>query len=250
MNKIGKYYAEARQRAEGKKSPWNWILFPLSVIGIIGSGFLLFKGLSDFQRHLIPTDVIYSSGIESGLLLSVPLMFLALPLGFMFANFIAWCIPPARRAMDKEAKGVKGASFKESMKPFLIWIMILLPISLPLALWGAFNYCYFTPSGVTVHPLFALKEKHYEWRDIVKIYGKFWVSGGDANREYALYMKDGRKIDLSGDYIVGFVDAYDKIKPFLKAQPSITYDYSIGNTVSYGNDYSNDRFIKLLRKKD
>jgi len=35
MGKIINYYKNARERTGRRKSPWNWILFPLSVLGLV-----------------------------------------------------------------------------------------------------------------------------------------------------------------------------------------------------------------------
>jgi len=40
------------------------------------------------------------------------------------ANLVAWCIPPARRIFESEAKGHKGTSFAKfmpSMAKFALW---------------------------------------------------------------------------------------------------------------------------------
>ena len=252
MNKIGKYYSEARATAQQRKSPWNWLLFPLSIIGIGGSGFLLFKTLLDFQHHLIPSDAIYSSGIGSDFLMFMPLMFLSLPLGFIFANFSAWCLLPARRALDKEAKGIKGASFQGSMKPFYLMVMILLPTGIPLACLGEFNYFYISSNGIYARPLFSTQEKHFEWRDIKNIHGKYSVDGGRIYYDYIVFMKDGMKINLSSEHPLWFIKTYNKIKPFLEAQSNIVYDYVIGNKAVYATDYStfDKRFIKNIQNNE
>lgn len=213
----------------------------------------MFKGLSDIQHHLIPTDVILSSwtAVGSGLIL-LPTLFLSLPLGFMFANLIAWCIPPARRALDSEAKEIKGKTLKESIKIISIVLIVLLIIVTPLSIVGVFNYFYVTPSGVTLRPLFSLKEKHYDWSDIVRIHGKFWDAQNNTfNREYVLYMKDGRKVDLANPAST-FINAYDKIKPFIRAQSQISYDYIIKDTRMFTTPYTDyDRkFMKIIQNKD
>ncbi|MFH1440821.1 MAG: hypothetical protein ABIH18_02100, partial [Candidatus Omnitrophota bacterium] len=104
MGKIGKYYKDARERTKRKKSPWNWILLPFAVVGIGGALFLLVKGLLALQQCLIPNEIILSGRTQVGaFLMFIPIFFPSFIFGFMFANFVAWCIPPARRAMDSEA---------------------------------------------------------------------------------------------------------------------------------------------------
>ncbi len=112
MNKIFKYWDEVRGRVQQKKSPWNLVLVLLSFICMGGIWYPAFKAMSALQKHLIPADVIYSSPTNLGeILMMVPSFLPAIPLGFMFANFIAWCIPPIRRILDGEATGIKSQCF-------------------------------------------------------------------------------------------------------------------------------------------
>ena len=73
----------------------------------------------------------------SSFLLAMPLFFAAIPLGLLFANCIAWCVLPARRAFEREAEGVKWPSFRESM--YGLWKMakFIVPICLLLSFIGA-----------------------------------------------------------------------------------------------------------------
>ncbi|MCX5712451.1 MAG: hypothetical protein NTY47_05205 [Candidatus Omnitrophica bacterium] len=214
MNKIRKYYDEARERTKQRKSPWNWILFPLSIFGIVGTYLLLIAGLSSIQRHLIPTDVILSGGTAIGnFLMFVPIVFPSLVLGFMFANSLAWFIPPVRRALDKEAKGIKGASFRDSMKLFAIVSIILLIVVTPIGLLGAFNYFYLSSEGIYV--------KEIETRCLAE--------RNNLHLNYILVMKDNFKIDLFNESPRKFIAAFEQLKPYIKSQRQIVYDVKIGD---------------------
>ena len=229
MGKITTYFKKSRERVKRKRSPWNWILFPLSVLGIGISGFSIGLGLLTIQQHLIPKDVILFGRTPAGsFLMFVPIFFPSLIFGFMFANFIAWCIPPARRALDKEAEGVKGASFKKSMKVLSIVLVTLLIVVIPLAFLGVFNYFYVTPKGINIHQLFAIDEKHYEWSDIVKIETRCLAERHNLHLNYILHMKDKVKIDLFNESPRKFIATYDQIKPFIRSQSHIVYASSIG----------------------
>lgn len=97
--------------------------------------------------------------------------------------------------------------------------------------------------------LFSQKEKHYDWNDIVKIRGKFWdTSNGAPDARYVLCMRDGRKVDLSTHFYI-FLKAYDKIKPFIRAQSQIFYDYDIRMSKNFHSEGS-ERFIKIIQNKD
>jgi hypothetical protein len=104
------------------------ILVPLSICGIAGTGFLLGIGLLKFQGLLIPDDAILSSYTKVGaIFMFVPILFPALGIGMMLANLIAWCISPARRTFEREAKGIKDASFRPATKNSLLLPYISVP---------------------------------------------------------------------------------------------------------------------------
>ncbi len=256
MGKIGKYYKDARERTKRKKSPWNWILLPFAIIGIGGTLFLLIKGLLTLQQCLIPNETILLGRTQVGaFLMFIPIAFLSLPLGFMFANFAAWCIPPARRALDNEAKGTKGASFKESMKVMSIVSVVILIIVTPACFLGVFNYFYVKPDGIYINPLFSFKEKHYEWSDIVKIETECLSERDNLHLSYVLYFRDGVKVNLFGDRYLKFVNAYEKIKPFIRSQIHIAYNYKIGDKDIEGlnrrfDSQSVEKIIKIIRNEE
>ena len=141
------YFARARQRAQRRKSPWNLILIPLDLIGIGGFTYILFQIMWRVNTAIYPDHAgrlgeFWGKGIGfnafvSSFLLLMPLFFAAIPLGLLFANSIAWIIPPARRVFDGEAEGVKWASFPEAMGGVWNVAMVLVPICLLLSLIGA-----------------------------------------------------------------------------------------------------------------
>lgn len=125
-SEIPEYVVGARKRAQRRKSLWNLILIPLCVIGIAGVSFLLFMIM--WQVHIVihpehagRMEAFFSEKGSSviskiaTIFFTLPLFFAAMPLGLMFGNCVAWLVGPARRAFDREAKGVKGASFREAM---------------------------------------------------------------------------------------------------------------------------------------
>src|SRR5664279_2855953 len=93
MSKIATYYSDACGRAKRRKSPWNFLLLPGGVIGILGSFFFMSQGLLSIQHHLIPADALLSNPLPVGgfLMLVLPI-FPSFPLGLLFANLMAWCI--------------------------------------------------------------------------------------------------------------------------------------------------------------
>ena len=73
----------------------------------------------------------------AGILLMLPLFVAAIPLGFMLGNCIVWCIPPARKALERESQGVKWASFREAMSGLWNICRTMVPICLLLSFIGA-----------------------------------------------------------------------------------------------------------------
>lgn len=258
MGKVVKYYKDARQRAKRRKSSWNWVLLPFAIIGIGGAWFLLERGVFTIQRYLIPVNAILSGRTRvSGVLMFDLLFFPSLVLGFMFANFVTWCIPPARRALEGEAKGVKGASFKKAMKLLSIVSTITLLVVAPISLWGAFNYFYVTTDGVHINPLFSFKERHYKWSDIVRIESRCYMDNRDVFEfNYLLHMKDRTKIDLFEEiHFFKSVDKFDEIKSLIKAYAhQIDFRYSIGKREieKIRRYYPKDaeKIIKFIRGED
>jgi hypothetical protein len=230
MRRLDTYISEARQRAKRRKSPWNLLLIPLVIIGF---GVVLYasaQALLGVQRHLIPDDAIFSSYTTIGAFLTfVPLVIPSLGISMIIANLIIWPVRPARMALDKEAKGIKGASFPEAMRGLAILTVIMLIIALPLSILGVFNYLYINSDGVHIRPLFSTKEKHYVWGDIEQIKTRCLGERNNLHLNYVLHMKDGREVDLMKERPLKFVNAYDKIKPFLATQPQIKYDCQITN---------------------
>ena len=141
------YFSRARVRAKRRKSPWNLILIPLVICGIAGVWYGLFKLMwwihtTIYPEHTGRFNEFWQEGISlpsfvSSFLLMIPLFIASIPLGMLLANSIAWCIRPARRAFEREAKGHKHTTFKESMSGLFKFSLFIVPICLALSLIGA-----------------------------------------------------------------------------------------------------------------
>jgi len=200
------------------------LLIPLVIVGVGSTALAIGKILLTIQRCLIPSEVIFASYTRLGsILMFVPIIFPSLAIGMMLANLVAWCVRPARRVFNKEAKGVKYASFKTAVKHLAIASLILLIVAAPIALLGALNYFYVTTNGVSVNPLFSTSEIHYKWSDITRIETRCLAERDNLHLNFILYMKDGRKIDLLEEPRLKFVNIYDQVKPLIAAQKHITY---------------------------
>jgi hypothetical protein len=148
-NEIGRedYLQRALQRARRRKSPWNLLLIPLGFgfMGLVASA--LFRGMWFVHTMLYPQHVdrlheFWARGIglqafASSFLLLMPLLIAAIPVGMLLANGVLWCIPPARKALDREAEGIEWASFPQSMASLGRISLVVAPVCLLLSLVGA-----------------------------------------------------------------------------------------------------------------
>lgn len=143
------YFSRAQIRAKRRRSPWNLILIPLVIGGIGSVCYGLFQVMWRIHTIIYPEhigrfnefwqgqDGLSARSFVSSFLLIIPLFFASIPLGLILANLIAWCIPPARQAFEKEAKGHKFTSFKEAMTGLFQLALVIVPICLVLSLIGA-----------------------------------------------------------------------------------------------------------------
>ncbi len=145
FGKILNYYSAARERAQRRKSAWNLILIPPGLVGWLGSWHGLFCIVWGFHKVLYPQHDFrnfWQEGISLGsfafsfVMLFGP-FFGALCLGLIFANLVAWLIPPARRALNAEAVGFEGTGFRESNEILLRLAKWAVPMGLFVALVAA-----------------------------------------------------------------------------------------------------------------
>ncbi|MGO8688056.1 MAG: hypothetical protein ACLQLG_00330 [Thermoguttaceae bacterium] len=137
------YYGRARQRAQRRVSLWNSFLLTVMFGAFLPIFGALFWVMWHIHTAIYPShagkfgdflngDTTGVLAIVSSFLLFLPLGFAALPLSMILANVAGWCIPPARRAFEREAQGVKGATFRDAMSG--IWKISLIMVSICLLL--------------------------------------------------------------------------------------------------------------------
>jgi hypothetical protein len=145
-DKSAKYYAEARHRAQRRKSPWNLILLPLCGGSAIAIGYALFRVVWLFHVALYPNHQLrefWQEGISFRSFVQSFLMVFSLApgsvaAGFMLGNLLAWLIPPARHVFDAEAHGFRGTSFRASMQGLFRMMVWTLSCGLAIALTAAY----------------------------------------------------------------------------------------------------------------
>lgn len=204
-----------------RKNPWGLVLVPLVGVGTVVA-WAAFGYLSwSLHRSMIPEDVILSRWTRlGGILMFVPPFFPALFLGVLFANGVAWCIPPLRRMFDGPPGNPRGSSFGRTMKVMAWLTLIALALTLPWSALGALNSFYVTSEGITYRPFFSGAHP-YPWTDVRAVDVRCHAEGRNLHLNFRVEMKDGALIDLMQDGPVLFADAYDEIRTHLDAQPDI-----------------------------
>lgn len=135
-----------RERQAKRKSHWD-----LACV-IVGLGISLFAWYFLFQAawrlhvdfypaHVGLKSQFWDAGISgrafaSSFLMLMPLGVPALTLGFLLANVIFWLIPPARRAMEREAAGDREMTFAGANLGLIKWGGIASAICLALSFVG------------------------------------------------------------------------------------------------------------------
>jgi hypothetical protein len=112
-------FDHALTRARRRKSSWNLLLIPATCAswGILTCMFcILLSGIHSAIRH--SPGLFSGDGIGPGLA-AVGALFAALPFGLIGANLLVRAVPPARRALDREANSVPGTSFRDSQRELL-----------------------------------------------------------------------------------------------------------------------------------
>lgn len=135
-----------RERRAKRKSPWN-LACVLTGFGIAAlAWYCLFQAAWRLHVHFFPAHVghvreFWGAGISgrafvSSFLVLMPLGIPALVAGFLSANCIFWCIPPARRAMEREAAGDRELTFAGSNAGLIKWGGLAAVICLVLSFVG------------------------------------------------------------------------------------------------------------------
>jgi hypothetical protein len=133
MKSPSQFYAEARQRAKRRRSPWNLVLFAIqwplvalwgtalvkAVLWVPHGGDLTFQ---EAARHDGPM-----------LFIVLPMLFLSLVLAMLTANLLLFLIPHVRRTFEAEAGTNPKLHFAGSQKALLKVAAIIALITLPIA---------------------------------------------------------------------------------------------------------------------
>jgi hypothetical protein len=125
LDRATRYRSGIHERSQRRKSPWNLLLAFFVLVGWAscwGAFALLSSQLYSHFRG--PHHFGQTSTNAAGIFLYVPILFPSMTLGMVLANFLIWCVPPARNALAKEDARI-GLTYSKAQKELLV-------ISLPL----------------------------------------------------------------------------------------------------------------------
>jgi hypothetical protein len=144
--KAGTFAANARFRAQRRRSPWNLVLIPLGLGSVIAVNYLLFRVVWEVHTLFYPSHHLHDfwqRGITLGSFVPSFLMVFAptpgsIGAGLMLGNLLAWTIPGARRTFNAEASGFPGTDFRSAMRGLWQWVCVTLPAGMVIALGSAY----------------------------------------------------------------------------------------------------------------
>jgi len=131
------YITAARVRAGRRRSAWNlllipaylvpWFLLTFGSLVMLGQLYAVFHG----SRH---AGVLPETG--GSILMALGALFMWLGPSMMLANQFVSVVPPARRALDREAARVPGTDRASANRGLLKMSMLVTPVALAVALVG------------------------------------------------------------------------------------------------------------------
>src|SRR5215472_13003491 len=220
MSDTSSYVAGAIQRAKRRRSKWNLLLAAFTVISIGLTWYFLALLLIALRNLFFPDEAFLVNGTHLGnIVVHVLPFFPSLGIGLMIANLCVWLVPPARRALDREASGSRDGGFKASNLALMNGTGAIGAITLPLAILGATSYFYLTRHYVAHRTWIFGRERHYAWSEVAKIETACWYNRGSQD-SYTLVMRDGTR--------VGILESHPD---FFRAYPEIASAVSGGSYV-------------------
>jgi hypothetical protein len=72
----------------------------------------------------------------NGTLMSLPALFLWIPVSLLLGNLVLYCVPPLRRIAERHERETGRPGFLESQKALLKLLLILASICIPLIVLG------------------------------------------------------------------------------------------------------------------
>lgn len=137
------YWERARERNRKSKTVWDLVFAPIALVAMDAYWYALTKLFLWLHIVIYRADAGHMRELMGGsitlaqaLIFVVP-MFSVVPLGFITSNFLMWLVPPARRAAEEKAQGVKWAGFRDSQVALFKMALIVVPIGVLSGIAGA-----------------------------------------------------------------------------------------------------------------
>lgn len=97
------YFEEARARARRRKSRWNLLLIPASLLPLVSIWATLALLGEQAHTHYYPGESLRNGGGPWVVVAVVTPLFAALPIGMLVGNFLVHQLPHVRGILDREA---------------------------------------------------------------------------------------------------------------------------------------------------
>ena len=143
--RAGTYVANARQRATRRKSAWS-LLLPVLILPLWLTVWWVLVVAALAMRELLAGQAVHSlnqlTAVLGGqlsprtALMVVPTFAPALVVAMVVGNFLAYRVPPARRAFDREAQAAPGTDYGTAQRTLGKLAAISAAIALPFVALG------------------------------------------------------------------------------------------------------------------
>jgi len=127
-------YLDRAQERRKAKTIWDLAFLPVGfgLIGMVWYGF--YRGFLSLHLLIYPQNADHLVQLMDGpdrlppLLMTVPLFFPAIPIGFILMNVLMWLIPEVRADSEAKATGVKWANYRQAQTAlFVVAVFLMIP---------------------------------------------------------------------------------------------------------------------------
>ena len=219
------------------------MLFGFPAIGL--TWYLLAQAALNYQKILYPPGAFLSSGTRIGnIFMFVAPAFPSIAAGFMIGNALVWCIPWARKAMERGGETTPGADFRSSQRGLARFGWLLSPVLL-FSFLGANNFWSLTARGIHYRPMFSPVTRHFDWAEVRSI-----ETGCTVHKvidyHFVLKLQDGTSMDLAQETPGEFWTAYGQIQ---QALTGVNYRFTAEGLYGRCLDSGSGRWLELLSRR-
>lgn len=118
-------------KIQKKPAVYLLVILPIFVIG----GISAVIGLEAIYTRMAGVSLFSPPGLK-GLLISLPVLFVWIPVALLLANCVLFVVPPLRKVAETYAAEAKRPGFLESQKQLGRFALIMALICIPLIIFG------------------------------------------------------------------------------------------------------------------